>query len=216
MRVVPIPPVLVAPLRDHIERFGTTADGRLFQVTWGQRGKGGVVSTKVYGPAWQKTRSVALTKAQQGSPLAGRPYDLRHDRVTLALNAGVPTPEVAARVGHSVEVHRRVQAGCVHGQEKLWNRRIEEALTEYEDPGNDPPDGRGSWLILFRPCSANTRQRRGAAGKCQDSTRSTPGRIAAGQGLSLAGGGGCCVQFQDMQDRVSQDIEDTCPARQMG
>lgn len=88
--VVPIPPVLVALLRDHIERFGTAADGRLFQVTWGQRGKGGVVSTKVYGPAWQKAHSVALTKAQQASPLAGRPYDVRHGGVTVALNAGVP------------------------------------------------------------------------------------------------------------------------------
>jgi integrase len=144
VRVVPIPPVLVAFLRDHIERFGTAADGRLFQVTWGQRGKGGVVSTKVYGPAWQKARTAALTKAQQASPLAGRPYDLRHGGVTLALNAGVPAPEVAARAGHSVEVLWRVYAGCVHGQEKLWNRRIDEALTEYEDTGNDSPDGRGT------------------------------------------------------------------------
>ncbi len=94
-----------------------------------------MVSTKVYGPAWQKARAVALTKAQQGSPLAGRPYDLRHGGVTLALNAGVPAREVAAREGHSVEVLWRVYAGCAHGQEKLWNRRIEEALTEYEDTG---------------------------------------------------------------------------------
>ena len=144
VRMVPIPPVLVALLRDHIGRFGTAADGRLFHVTWGQRGKGGVVSTKVYGPAWQKARAVALTKAQQASPLAGRPYDLRHGGVTLALNAGVPAPEVAARAGHSVEVLWRVYAGCVHGQEKLWNRRIEEALTDDEDTGNDPPDSRGT------------------------------------------------------------------------
>jgi hypothetical protein len=32
----------------------------------------------------------------------------------------------------------------VHWQEKLWSRRIEEALTEYEDTGDDPPDGRGT------------------------------------------------------------------------
>ena len=140
VRVVPIPPVLVAILRDHIERFGTAADGRLFQVTWGQRGKGGVLTTKVYGPVWQKARAAALTRAQQASPLAGRPYDLRHGGVTLALNAGVPAPEVANRAGHSVEVLWRVYAGCVYGQEKLWNRRIEEALDLAEQTQPDPED----------------------------------------------------------------------------
>lgn len=64
IRVVPIPPVLVAILRDHIKRFGTASDGRLFQVTWGQRGSGGVVTAKVYGHVWQKARAAALTNAQ--------------------------------------------------------------------------------------------------------------------------------------------------------
>jgi integrase len=138
IRIVPIPPVLVAILREHIERFGTAPDGRLFQVTWGARGKGGVVSVKVYGPLWQRARLAALSRAQQASPLAGRPYDLRHGGVTLALNAGVPAPEVASRAGHSVEVLWRVYAGCIHGHEKLWNRRIEEALSDDQDTGGYP------------------------------------------------------------------------------
>jgi integrase len=104
IRVVPIPPVLVAILRRHIDTYGTAPDGRLFQVTRGQRGKGAVITAKIYGPAWQKARAKALSAAQQASPLAGRPYDLRHGGITLALNAGVPAPEVAARAGHSVEV----------------------------------------------------------------------------------------------------------------
>ena len=114
VRSIPIPPALVTILRDHIERFGTAADGRLFQVTWGQRGKGGVVSVKVkvYGHVWHRARATALTRAQQSSPLAGRPYDLRHGGVTLALNAGVPAPEVASRAGHSVEVLWRVYAAA--------------------------------------------------------------------------------------------------------
>jgi integrase len=107
-------------------------------VTWGTRGQGGVVSAKVYGPLWQKARAAALTKPQQASLLAGRPYDLRHGVVTLALNADVPAPEVASRVGHSVEVLWRVYAGCIHGHEKLWNRRIDEALADDEDSGDDP------------------------------------------------------------------------------
>ena len=139
VRIVPIPPLLVTILREHIDRFGTAPDGRLFQVTWGTRGHGGVVSAKVYGPHWQKARTAALTTAQQRSPLAARPYDLRHGGVTLALNAGVPAPEVASRAGHSVEVLWRVYAGCIHGHEKLWNRRIDEALNEDEDTGDDPP-----------------------------------------------------------------------------
>jgi hypothetical protein len=140
IRVIPIPPVLVAILRDHVERFGTAEDGRLFQVTWGQRDKGGVVSAKVYGQVWQKARAAALTRAQHSSPLAGRPYDLRHGGVTLALNAGVPAPEVASRAGHSVEVLWRVYAGCIYGHDQLWNRRIDEALIDDEGAGSEPPD----------------------------------------------------------------------------
>ena len=74
-----------------------------------------------------------MTKAQQASPLAARPYDLRHGGITLALNAGVPAPEVAARAGHSVEVLWRVYAGCIDGHEQLWNRRIDQALDEDPD-----------------------------------------------------------------------------------
>jgi integrase len=82
VRVVPIPPLLVAILREHLKHFGTATDGRLFQVTWGQRGNGGVVTAKVYGHIWQKARAAALTKTQQASPLAARPYDLRHGGIT--------------------------------------------------------------------------------------------------------------------------------------
>jgi integrase len=130
IRIVPIPPVLVAILRRHIDTHGTAADGRLFQVTRGQRGKGAVITAKIYGPAWQKARGKALSAAQQTSPLAARPYDLRHGGITLALNAGVPAPEVAARAGHSVEVLWRVYAGCIDGHDQLWNHRIDQALDE--------------------------------------------------------------------------------------
>lgn len=133
IRVVPIPPVLVAILRHHIDTFGTASDGRLFQVIRGQRGKGAVITAKIYGPVWQKARTGALTSAQQASPLAARPYDLRHGGITLALNAGVPAPEVANRAGHSVEVLWRVYAGCIDGHDKLWNSRIEQALNEHDE-----------------------------------------------------------------------------------
>jgi integrase len=136
IRVVPIPPVLVALLREHIAAFGTAGDGRLFQVIRGQRGKGAVITAKIYGPVWQKARATALSTVQQASPLAARPYDLRHGGVTLALNAGVPAPEVANRAGHSVEVLWRVYAGCIDGHEQLWNRRIEQALDDQIEQGD--------------------------------------------------------------------------------
>ena len=60
-------------------------------------------------------------------------YDLRHSGVTLALNAGVPGPEVARRAGHGVEVLLRVYAGCIEGHTPLWNRRIDDALRAAED-----------------------------------------------------------------------------------
>jgi hypothetical protein len=144
IRVLPIPPVLVAILHDHIQRFGTATDGRLFQVTWGPRGKGGILSGNVYGRIWHKARAAALTKAQQASPLAGRPYDLRHGGVTLALNAGVPAPEVANRAGHSVEVLWRIYAGCIDGHEPLWNQRIDEALADGKQPPKTPGRSRSS------------------------------------------------------------------------
>ena len=103
--------------------YGTAADGRLF---YGRRGA--MLSESVYGRIWQQARRAALSQAQVTSPLAGRPYDLRHSGITLSLNAGVPAPEVARRAGHGVAVLLRVYAGCIDGHEQLWNHRIDEAL----------------------------------------------------------------------------------------
>ena len=64
------------------------------------------------------------------SPLAGRPYDLRHAALSLWLNAGVPPQEVAQRAGHSVEVLLRVYAKCLDGGEGVANKRIEAALKD--------------------------------------------------------------------------------------
>ena len=86
-------------LRSHIDRFGTAAGGRLFR---GPRGA--ILSESTYGRRWQKARIKALSEAQAKSPLAARPYGLRHSGVTLQLNAGVPAPEVTRRAGHSVAV----------------------------------------------------------------------------------------------------------------
>jgi integrase len=79
---------------------------------------------------WKLARAEALTEADVASPLAKRPYDLRHAAVSTWLNAGVPPTQVAEWAGHSVNVHLRVYAKCVHGQEELARRRIHAALSD--------------------------------------------------------------------------------------
>lgn len=123
VRVVPIPPELVAILRAHLKRFGAAADGRLFRTT-----TGGTVTRSAYYRVWQTARAYALPPAVADSPLATRPYDLRHGGVTLWLNAGVPAPEVARRAGHGVDVLLKVYAGCINGEEHVANGRIDQAL----------------------------------------------------------------------------------------
>ncbi|GAA4378153.1 hypothetical protein GCM10023088_38730 [Actinomadura verrucosospora] len=96
----------------------------------------------MYGRVWQLARGMALTPTQVASPLARRPYDLRHSDVTLALNADVPALEVARRAGHGVDVLLRVYAGCINGHEHMWNGRIEDALKDGDQLGVRCPPGR--------------------------------------------------------------------------
>ncbi len=120
-RAVPIPPELVAILREHLDEFGTAADGRLFRTV-----TGGMIYDHT--ATWAAARTLALTPDQVASPMAARPYDLRHGAVSLWLNGGVAVTEVAERAGHSVEVLLRVYAKCIDGGEEIANRRIDEAL----------------------------------------------------------------------------------------
>jgi integrase len=108
-------------LREHIKEFGTAPDGRLFGTA-----TGGMIYDHT--AAWATARTLALTPEQVASPLATRPYDLRHAAVSLWLNNGVAVTEVANRAGHRVEVLLRVYAKCIDGGEEAANRRIDEAL----------------------------------------------------------------------------------------
>jgi len=104
---IPIPPDLVKVLPAHIKRYGTTADGRIFQTA-----RGGILQGSAYGEVWTEPRKQALTPAQNRSPLGRRPYGLLHAAVSLSLNPGVPTTEVARRVGHGVAVPQKIYAHC--------------------------------------------------------------------------------------------------------
>ena len=99
VRPVPVSPALARLLRKHIAEYGTAPDGRLF------RGEaGGLLSDTVYGRTWEKARQAALTPAEAASPLAERPYDLRHARLSTWLNTGVAPAQVAEWAGNSVPV----------------------------------------------------------------------------------------------------------------
>lgn len=73
-----------------------------------------------------------LTPMQVRSPLAKRPYDLRHAAVSLWLNAGVPATQVAEWAGRSVHVLMRVYAKCIYGQDEAARMRVEAALSASE------------------------------------------------------------------------------------
>lgn len=134
VRRVPIPPELVALLREHIERFGAGPEGRLFRSEHGN-----VIQPSTWWRVWQKVRALGLTEQQRATPLLHRPYDLRHSGVTWRLNSGVPPTEVAAWAGHSVEVLMRVYAKCMTGLEDVWISRMDDALhleENQENPGH--------------------------------------------------------------------------------
>jgi integrase len=128
VRIVPIPPRLVRILRAHLSEFGTADDGRLFR-----NERGGIVGSTTFSRVWEEARQLAFQPAQVKSPLAGRPYDLRHAALSIWLNAGVSPPEVAKRADNSVEVLLKRYAGCLDNQEDEVNRRIAETLGEDED-----------------------------------------------------------------------------------
>lgn len=124
-RDVPACPELVRILRRHRQTYCRSSDGRMFSAA----GRGLTpVSKSTYLRAWRQARARALTPSQQRSPLARRPYDLRHAAVSLWLNSGVPATQVAQWAGHSVHVLLSVYASCIDGQDEAARMRIEAAL----------------------------------------------------------------------------------------
>ncbi|MFE7624045.1 tyrosine-type recombinase/integrase [Streptomyces sp. NPDC057509] len=126
-REVPIPPVLVGLICDHIAEFGTAEDGRLFRAT-----RGGGLLSKKYGDIWKAARRAVLTKQEVKTSLAEVPYGLRAACVSLWLKSGVSPAEVARRAGHSIAVLFRFYAKPIHGTQDTTNEKIESALRRAE------------------------------------------------------------------------------------
>ncbi|MET7918301.1 site-specific integrase [Streptomyces avermitilis] len=127
-RTVPIPPVLVHLLRQHIERYGTAEDGRLFRAS-----RGGRVPSTEYCNLWESARKAVLSPREVKSDLAAVPYSLRHAGVSLWIKSGVDPAEVAARAGHSIAVLYRFYAKILKGGQQRSNDLISRALDEGED-----------------------------------------------------------------------------------
>ncbi|MFD4195931.1 tyrosine-type recombinase/integrase [Amycolatopsis thermoflava] len=113
-RTVPCSDELTEILHWHLSEYGTAPDGRLFR---GVRNDSHL-SSSVYGRAWAKARQATFTPDVIASPLAKRPYDLRHAAVSTWLNATGDPTRVAAWAGHSVAVLLRVYAKCLDGGEQ--------------------------------------------------------------------------------------------------
>ena len=60
VRIVPIPPILVSLLRQHIRESGTASDGPLFRST-----RGGPLSESVYGRVWHAARQAVSAPPRQ-------------------------------------------------------------------------------------------------------------------------------------------------------
>ena len=131
-RTIPMHPELTRLIRAHLRDFGTAADGRLFTGI-----RGGELPTITYRRAWAKARQTALIPGEYASPLARRPYDLRHACLSMWLNGGVAPTQVAEWAGHSLDVLLRIYAKCLVGQDELAKRRIGEALAGADDQQTD-------------------------------------------------------------------------------
>ena len=133
-RRVPAHPELVAALQQHLSTFGVGAEDRLFVTRTGRGGRPMArpfvrpVSSAMTSRVLQRARAAVFTTEQGASPLARRPYDLRHACLSTWLAAGVPPTQVAAWAGHSVAVLLRVYAHALDDQEGLSRRRIAAAL----------------------------------------------------------------------------------------
>jgi len=124
-RRVPCPPPLTRLLREHLALFNGEPAQYLFRGV-----QGGPLATITYRRAWDNARRSALREHEYRSPLARRPYDLRHACLSTWLNGGVAATQVAEWAGHSVEMLLRVYAKCLDGQDGIARRRIAAALND--------------------------------------------------------------------------------------
>ncbi|MEV6905119.1 hypothetical protein [Amycolatopsis sp. NPDC051372] len=125
---MPRPPPLTAMLHRHAEQYGVAEDGRLFRGL-----EGGDVAESTLARVWGQGLQTALSEEKYRSPLARRPYDLRHACVSTWLAAGARSAQVAAWAGHSVAVLHEVYAKAPAGLEEVSLAKIATIFSLVED-----------------------------------------------------------------------------------
>ncbi|QFY06143.1 tyrosine-type recombinase/integrase [Nonomuraea phyllanthi] len=130
VRVVPIPPALVAILRDYLSDFDPAPDGRLFY----DGPDHGYFRARHYQDVWRRARKAALSDAERASHVARRPYDLRHFNASTLIMAGVDAAQVARRLGHSVQTLMAVYVHWIDTGQDAANAKIEAALAGQTTP----------------------------------------------------------------------------------
>lgn len=73
-------------------------------------------------------RKLALSEGAHHSPLAQRPYDLRHAAVSMWLTGGVEPARVAEWAGHSVSVLYEVYGAFLDGGDGRARKQVQAAL----------------------------------------------------------------------------------------
>ena len=116
-RSVPIPPVLVAMLREWVEGNDLTSSEQLLFRTRN--------NTRPSGSNWARAWHRALESVGL-KPM--RVYDCRHAAATTWLRAGMPLGETARRLGHSVETLVSTYVGALDDEEEVGNQRIDSIL----------------------------------------------------------------------------------------
>ena len=145
-RRVPCPPELVIILRDHLAEFPPGPDGRVFR---GERG--GELATITYVRMWDRARVAVLGEEEaERSPLARRPYDLRHAAVSTWLASSSDPAQVAEWAGHSVDVLLKVYVKVLDGRQEETLRRIQDTLSPAKTD-HEPSDRRDRRRVPSRP-----------------------------------------------------------------
>jgi integrase len=124
---------LVRTLRHHLDTFTCGVHGHLFVARTGKAGRPlappyqvTVGANTIY-RAWDRARRAVLSDREYASPLAKRPYDLRHAYVSTWLSVGVSPADIAAQAGHSVHVMLKVYSQQIAGQQQR-NQALAERL----------------------------------------------------------------------------------------
>lgn len=83
---------------------------------------------QAWGSLARKLGEVAKLKDEQNQPIRFHSHMLRHTFVYWCLNNGLPTEDVAALIGDSVQIVARHYSGWISGRQERLNERMMEAL----------------------------------------------------------------------------------------